>query len=460
MPKNEIDYSNTIIYKIFCKDKSISDMYVGHTTSFIKRKYQHKLCCNNLNNKLKIYDTIRANGGWDNWEMIQIANYNCKNSEEARIKEQEHYEELEPTLNSSPPYSDMLKSYCYDCNLQCSSLHSYNIHITSISHKKKSELYIISNKTKDDGGDKKTQKKYNCSLCDFNADNKKDFNKHILTGKHKRNYNDYKKDDIMDDDKILKNQVQHICECGKAYHHRQGLWKHKKNCTPVKYIEPQNSELKILTNLVLDVVKQNKELTQQNSELTNKIVDICKTGQTNNSISNSNINSNNKTFNLNVFLNETCKDAMNIMEFVDSLKLQLSDLESVGRLGYVEGISNIIVKNLKQLDVHKRPVHCSDSKREVMYIKDEDKWEKENEENKKLRKVIKKIADKNARLIPEFKKEHPDCVKSVSKYSDQYNKLIVESMGGSGDNDSEKEDKIIKKIAKNVVIDKTIELID
>jgi hypothetical protein len=127
MPKNEIDYSNTIIYKIFCKDKSISDMYVGHTTSFIKRKYQHKLCCNNLNNKLKIYDTIRANGGWDNWEMIQIANYNCKNSEEARIKEQEHYEELEPTLNISPPYSDMLKSYCYDCNLQCSSLHSYNI---------------------------------------------------------------------------------------------------------------------------------------------------------------------------------------------------------------------------------------------------------------------------------------------------------------------------------------------
>jgi hypothetical protein len=212
----------------------------------------------------------------------------------------------------------------------------------------------------------------------------------------------------------------------------------------------------MLTNLVLDVVKQNKELTQQNNELTNKIVDICKTGQTNNSISNSNINSHNKTFNLNVFLNETCKDAMNITDFVDSLKLQLSDLESVGRLGYVEGISNIIVKNLKQLDVHKRPVHCSDSKREVMYIKDEDKWEKENEENKKLRKVIKKIADKNARLIPKFKEEHPDCVKAASKYSDQYNKLIVESF----DNDAEKEDKIIKKIAKNVIIDKSLEIID
>jgi hypothetical protein len=145
---------------------------------------------------------------------------------------------------------------------------------------------------------------------------------------------------------------------------------------------------------------------------------------------------------------------MNIMDFVDSLKIQLADLESVGKLGYVEGISNIIVKNLKALDIHKRPVHCSDSKREVMYIKDENKWEKENEEKNKLRKVIKKIANKSSRLIPQFKEKYPDCGKSESMYSDQYNKLIIEAMGGSGDNDLEKEDKIIKKIAKEVIIDK------
>jgi hypothetical protein len=217
-------------------------------------------------------------------------------------------------------------------------------------------------------------------------------------------------------------------------------------------LQASNSDFKILTNLVLDVVKQNKELTQQNSDLTNKIVDICKIGHTN--ICNNNVNSNNKTFNLNVFLNETCKDAMNITDFVDSLKLQLSDLECVGRLGYVEGISNIIVKNLKAMDVHKRPVHCSDSKREVMYIKDENKWEKENNEKNKLRKVIKKVANKNSRLLPEFKAKHPDCIKSSSPFSEQYNKLIIESMGGSGDNDLEKEDKIIRKIAKEVVIDK------
>ena len=146
---------------------------------------------------------------------------------------------------------------------------------------------------------------------------------------------------------------------------------------------------------------------------------------------------------------------MNIMDFAESVKLQLSDLEKVGEIGYVDGISNIIVKNLNALDETKRPVHCTDTKREVLYIKDDNKWEKEDNEKKKIRKLIKKVADKNARLIPEFKKEHPDCVKSVSKYSDQYNKLIVESMGGSGDNDNEKEEKIIKKIAKEVTIDKT-----
>jgi hypothetical protein len=145
---------------------------------------------------------------------------------------------------------------------------------------------------------------------------------------------------------------------------------------------------------------------------------------------------------------------MNIMEFVDSVKLQLSDFEKLGEIGYVDGISNIIVKNLKALDVDKRPVHCTDAKREVLYIKDDDKWEKENEDKNKMRKVIKKIANRNSRMLKEFKAKHPDCGKSDSLFSDQYNKLIVEAMGGPGDNDLEKEDKIIRKITKEVVIDK------
>jgi hypothetical protein len=236
--------------------------------------------------------------------------------------------------------------------------------------------------------------------------------------------------------------------CGKEYKHRQGLWKHKKLCGILKNAEnTEQNEMLMLTNLVKDVVKQNQDLT-------NKLVDICK-NNSNTTISN-NINSNNKTFNLQFFLNETCKDAMNIMDFVNSLKLQLSDLETVGKIGFVEGISSIIVKNLNSLDETKRPIHCTDSKREVMYIKDEDKWEKENEEKIKLRKVIKHIVHKNSKLLPEFKQKYPNCDKSDSKYSDKYDKLIVEAMGGKGDNDLEKENKIIKNIAKEVIVEKSV----
>jgi hypothetical protein len=144
---------------------------------------------------------------------------------------------------------------------------------------------------------------------------------------------------------------------------------------------------------------------------------------------------------------------MNIMDFVESIQLQLSDLEKVGELGYVEGISNIIVKNLNKLDVSQRPVHCTDKKRETMYIRDENKWEKD-ESNSKIKKAIKRVASKNQRLLPKFKEAHPDCGTYHSKYSDQYNKIIIESVGGSGDNDAEKEEKIIRNISRNVVVEK------
>ena len=313
----------------------------------------------------------------------------------------------------------------------------------------------------------KSSEKFHCISCDYFTSRKSQYERHLHTVKH-----NWQQMATNGNEKVPESSTAFQCDCGKKFKDRSGLWKHSKKCNSkqefidnsdenideskidltdssvILHILKQNDEFKQL------IVEQNKTILEQNS----KLIEICKNGTSNTNINN--VNSHNKTFNLNVFLNETCKDAMNITDFVDSLNLQLSDLENVGRLGYVEGISKIIIKNLQALDVHKRPVHCSDSKREVMYIKDEDKWEKENEEKKKLRKVIKKIADKNARLLPEFKKEHPDCVKAASKFSDQYNKLIVESMGGSGDNDSEKEDKIIKKIAKNVIIDKSFECID
>ena len=285
----------------------------------------------------------------------------------------------------------------------------------------------------------KTQKEYCCEICNFNTRHKNDYIKHLNTAKHK-NMCLGNKTDIPGNQKTQKNPILFVClNCNKNYNTNSGLWKHKKACNTNSTNEDKQKD-----ELINYLIKENQEFKSLILEI------VKKDTTTNNNIT----NNNNKTFNLNVFLNETCKDAMNIMDFVDSIKLELSDLEKIGKIGYVQGISDIITTNLKALDVTQRPIHCTDNKREVLYVKDEDKWEKDNEQKKKLRKVIKHVAHKNSKLIPEFKNKYPDCIHSDSKKSDQYNKLIIEAMGGHGDNDFEKEDKIIKNIAKGVVIDK------
>jgi len=299
-------------------------------------------------------------------------------------------------------------------------------------------------------GDKKPAKtcsKFHCKFCDYNTSKKSSFNEHLTTDKHKKRSLGDAGDAKADFQPFSEKQFS--CDhCGKTYSSRNGVWKHKKSC--IEIIKEEQKDDLHDKDLILLLLKQHTKLVEQNNEL----LEVIKNGTHNTNHSHNNTNSNNKTFNLQFFLNETCKDAMNIMDFVDSIKLQLPDLEKLGEIGYVEGISSIITSNLKALDVTQRPIHCTDKKREVLYIKDEDKWEKEDDQKKKLRKAIKRVAGKNQRLIPKFKEAHPDCIKAVSKFSDQYNKMIIESMGGAGDNDLEKEDKIIKKITKEVVIDK------
>jgi hypothetical protein len=297
----------------------------------------------------------------------------------------------------------------------------------------------------------KNSKKFNCDCCYFNCSNKNDYNRHILTRKHKMLTNV--------DIKNVKNSSKFNCDCGKEYNHRQSLSIHKKKCNFIK--ENINEESKtdknidIDTDINIDVSDKNLILTliQQNNELQKQMLEVIKNGT---NVNNTNINSHNKTFNLQLFLNETCKDAMNIMDFVDSIKIQLADIESIGQLGFVNGISKLIIKNLKALDENMRPVHCSDPKRESLYVKDANVWEKEDPENKKIKKAIKYISHKNICAIPEWKAKYPDCIYSDSKKSDQYNHIIIEAMGGPGDNDAEKADKIVKKIAKEVTIDKNI----
>ena len=287
---------------------------------------------------------------------------------------------------------------------------------------------------------------FECKLCDFVCCKKGDYTRHLLTDKHKNN--EFSTDSNEIHQKAPKG---YICECGKSYKERTGLWYHKKKCTiEQEFIEHANEPSD--KDLIMLLIKENSELKNMMMEQSNIMMKVIENG-THNTTNNTNTNSHNKAFNLNFFLNETCKDAMNIMDFVDSIKLQLSDLEKVGELGYVEGISNIIVKNLNELDVSQRPVHCTDKKRETMYIRDENKWEKD-ESNSKIKKAIKRVASKNQRLLPKFKEAHPDCGTYHSKYSDQYNKIIIESVGGSGDNDAEKEEKIIRNISKNVIVEK------
>ena len=290
----------------------------------------------------------------------------------------------------------------------------------------------------------KLAKNFVCESCDYKCYKQSDMNKHILSLKHKNST-------ISTDTDISK----YICCCGKKYKDRTGLWYHKKKCK-TEITEDDDNQI---ISLILDVVKSNSELQKQNQEFQQQMMEtfqeVCKNNNTT-SINTGTINSHNKTFNLNVFLNEQCKDAMNIMEFVDSIKLDLSDAEMVGKLGYINGISNIIIKHLKALDVHMRPVHCTDLKRETLYVKYEDVWEKQGDDNKLIRKAIKHISSKNHKAAETFRQLHPDCLEYNSKHGNHFLNLRIEALGGSSGNDSyEGHSKIIKKIAKEVTIDKS-----
>jgi len=297
----------------------------------------------------------------------------------------------------------------------------------------------------------KSSKKYYCELCDYSSSRLSQYDRHLLTDKHIWNTNETKMEQ-----KVPK---KFQCMCGNIFGSRTTLWRHKKGCisqnSNKKAKEMSITEEEIESDEESNISLTDKELIKMLIQQTVKMMEVIQNGTHNNYSHNT--HSNNKTFNLQFFLNETCKDAMNMMDFVDNIKLQLSDLENVGEVGYVEGISSIIVKNLQKLDITQRPVHCTDKKRETIYIKDNDKWEKENDDRNILRKAIKRVASRNFKLISEFKEKYPDCRQYHSKYSDQYNKIIYESMGGKGDNDSEKEDKIIRNISKVVTIDKAIQ---
>jgi hypothetical protein len=251
----------------------------------------------------------------------------------------------------------------------------------------------------------------------------------------------------------LSQKSQFTCEkCLKTYKSRNGLWSHKKKCENAVFEESEQPSNNLI---IVELLKQNKEFKDLIIEQNKQIMELAKEKNTviNNTTNNS--NTNNNQFNLQFFLNEQCKDALNLVDFVNQIKLKLSDLDMIGRVGYVEGMSKIFLRNLHELDVFKRPIHCSDLKRETLYVKDKDAWEKENGENIKIKQAIKGIENKNIKQIPIWVKENPASEDYETKKHMEYQNILLEAMGGStSEDDNKKCNKIIRNIAKEVVIDK------
>jgi hypothetical protein len=379
MPKTKMDYSNTIIYKIFCKDPSIKEAYIGHTTNFVTRKSAHKTNCKNRNSKLDCY--IRKHGGWDNWDILILDDIECKNYEEARKAEQSYIDKYNSELNSNNAY-----------------------------------------------GVKETQK--------------------------------HKKTEILSRHNEQPVNDKFTCMCGKQYKHKQSLWTHKKKCDyqdPVcieiqKPTEETGQVVALLMEQNKILMEQNKEHRQQAKEHKQEFMELLEKKDKNVEFLSNTIkdmipkmgsNNNTNQFNINMFLNEECKDAINMSDFIKSIQVSIDQLQYTTNNGLDKGITKVIMDNMNKLSKYERPLHCSDLKRETIYIKDDDKWEKDTHKDK-LKKAINKTSNKNYTALCDWTSENPDFMKQDDK---QYFYAKTTSLIGKPICDIE--DKIIKSICKD-----------
>jgi len=449
MPKTKIDYGNTTIYKISCKDSKVKDVYVGYTTNFIQRKYFHKNNCiyhEATNYSDRLYAVIRKHGGWENWKMENIHICNCDDYNAAKKIVQEYAVTLRATLNSV----DSMTS---------------NILLPTMVTEPPETCKKMTIKTKNP----KNPSTYVCDICDYITSNKKDFNKHINTIKH------------INNQKSPEHSM--VCECGKTYINRSSLFNHRKVC-PITCKDGDNhgedvheKVVKSDENLILqiqegdntdeninitkemffklmndnqDMIKIIKEQQQQINLIIPKISNIGPMTTNNNTT----MNNTNNNFNLNFFLNEKCKDALNMSEFIESLKITLEDLQYSRSNGLVQGISNVMIRGLKELDIYKRPIHCTDVKRDTMYIKDKEKWEKD-EKHEKMKNTIIKIANKERNAISAWVDINPDWFDTEAKQMEYL--TLINKVCEPIENDIKNEKKIIKNIGKEIVLNKETE---
>jgi len=299
--------------------------------------------------------------------------------------------------------------------------------------------------------------KYSCEPCGFNTRNRKDFNRHLMAAKH---LSSLKSNTLEQITPILTPTILLCDKCEKSYRSRSGLWNHKKLCSLEKPIE----NTIITPALILDIVRKNQEMQniileqqQQNNEnqnkLINKVVELSREPVVINNNNNGNITqNNNQNFNLQFFLNDTCKDAITMKQFIDNIQISLEDLENVGKNGFVKGISDIVLNQLKTLDITKRPIHCTDLKRDTIYLKEEDAWNKDDKENSKLKNAIKIVENKNWRKIPEWQNENPQVMVLDSPQYIMREKILRNVCGN--ENPEKLREKVIKVIAKDTLLEK------
>ena len=291
--------------------------------------------------------------------------------------------------------------------------------------------------------------KYFCSYCDYYTNKKSSYDKHLDTRKHLEATNG----------KVALTDI-HKCDiCDKVYKSRVGLWKHKKSCvkddTPEEKKEEEEKNNKYET-LIMLLVKENQDFKQLIIDQNKKMMEMTE-NMGNNHHNTTNTNSHNK-FNLNVFLNEKCKDAMSLTDFIKDMEISIEDFVETGELGFVDGLSRVMIERINNMDLYNRPLHCTDLKRETVYIKDAEKWEKDlNKEH--LRKAVKGVAYKNDRMRPIWYRETPDVDVLGSENCDKFLKYSQAALGGYGKEETKSfEDKIMRNVLKEVTIDKHMKI--
>jgi len=318
----------------------------------------------------------------------------------------------------------------------------------------------------------KNPRKYECTDCNYDTSNKKDYSRHLMTAKHTMVQNGIEK---------TPSKPHYICAlCKKNFRYSSGLSRHTKTCKPtvIPIVQPVQRHVKLKSthadvDSLMDLLKQNQDFKEllieqqtenklfkeliieqqfENQKLQSKLIEAVK--DTGNTYNNNSTTNNNQKFNLNFFLNTTCKDAMNMTEFIENIRVDFKDIENIGKNGYVTGMTDMILSRIKELDVTKRPLHCTDLKRETMYIKDNDEWSKDTPDNTKLHQMIDYVAKRNYAKIPLWRDNHPECQQWDHPQYEFCVSMMRNILGDVGTEQIRLDNKVIKNLSRHVLVEK------